>query len=223
MKKAWKTIGLIALVLLLFYMFCSIISKHGWRLWGFEKCERPDSLGIETVYVTDETVNVAGETYSSALRYNGYIYKVIDDTLYIGVKYDLNGGGWAGFSLEIKGDFSNLKNVVLKNETEEKCIWNLEKDKKYMEKINKVRLYETVFVDYYNDYYKEQMKSSAFVYADEELLNRIQHPTFSDELYLSKGRHLGIAELDNGEEMYLEFEIHQKWYDVIGAFGHYNY
>ncbi len=222
MKKVWKTVGLIVLVVLLLYIFYSIACKHGWRLWGFKKCEMPDSLGIETVYVTDKTVNIAGVTYSSALKYNGYIHKMIDETLYIGVNYDLNGEGWAGFSFEVEGDFSDLKNVVLTDGTEEKCIWNLEKDKKHMEKINKVRLYKTVYVDSYNDY-KEQMKNSEFVYADEELLSRIQHPTFSEELYVSKGRYLGVAELGNGEEMYLEFEIHQNWYDVIGAFGHYNY
>ena len=63
-----------------------------------------------------------------------------------------------------------------------------------------------------------------FVYADDELLNRIQHPTFSDELYFTKGTgYLGVAELENGEELYLDFARHFNFYDIIGALGHYDY
>lgn len=223
-SKVLRIAAIVLAALLIFYVSIDLAVAHVWKLWGFKKCESPDSLVIETVYVTDENVNVIGMTPGSALRYNGYKYKVIDETLYLGVCYQIYAEGWAGFSLEIEEDFSNLKNVVLTNGENEKCIWTVEKDKKYMEKINKVRLYKSVFVDHNYDYYKEQMKIAEFVSADVELLNRIQHPTFSNELYITKSNgYLGVAELSSGEELYLEFAVDGDWYNVIGSSAHYNY
>ncbi|MBQ9757744.1 MAG: hypothetical protein IJW15_04975 [Clostridia bacterium] len=224
MKKALKMIVIIALTILLLLSLTSIMAKHGWRLWGFKKCENPNGIIYTTnVYVTDEFISMQGGIGSSALKYNGYTYKFIDKTLYVGVRYGLFEGDGADFYFKIDGNFSDLENVVLTNDLEERCVWNLHKDKKYMKKINKVRLYETVSVSNEIDY-KEQMKYAEFVYADAELLNRIQHPTFSDELYFTKGSgYLGVAELENGEELYLDFARHFNFYDIIGVFGHYDY
>ena len=63
-------------------------------------------------------------------------YKFIDKTLYVGVRYGLFEGDGADFYFKIEGNFSDLENVVLTNDLEERCVWNLHKDKKYMEKIN---------------------------------------------------------------------------------------
>ncbi len=217
-------IGLLILLILQLVIFLS--ARYGWKLFEFDMCESPKVLCVETVYVTDETVHIVGNTSSSATSYIGYTYKIKDNILYLGIKQNLlfgfnNRNG--GYSFVIKDDFKNIEKVQLINKKEEKCIWSVENDNKYMEKINNVRLYETISVSNEFDY-REQMKNAEFVYADSELLNRIQHPTFSDELYLSKGDgYLGVAESDNGEELYLEFERHYNYYDIIGAFGHYDY
>ena len=189
-------------------------------------CESPKVLCVETVYVTDETVHIVGNTSSSATSYIGYTYEIKDNVLYLGIKQNLlfgfnNRNG--GYSFVIEDDFKNIESIQLINKKDKKCIWSVVNDKKYMEKINKVRLYETVSVSSEIDY-KEEMKNAEFVYADAKMLNRIQHPTFSDELYFTKGDgYLGVAELENGEELYLDFARHFKFYDIIGKFGHYDY
>ena len=226
MKKIFKIVVIILSILLILQLAIFLTARYGWKLFGFDMCESPNVLCVETVYVTDETVHIVGNTSSSATSYIGYTYEIKDNVLYLGIKQNLlfgfdNRNG--GYSFVIEDDFKNIESIQLINKKEEKCIWSAVNDKKYMEKINKVRLYETVSVSNEIDY-KEEMKNAEFVYADDELLNRIQHPTFSDELYFTKGGgYLGVAELDNGEELYLEIDRHFKYYDIIGILGHYDY
>ncbi len=226
MKKIFKIVAVVLSILLFLQLVIFLTARYGWKIFGFDMCESPDVLYVETVYVTDKTVHIVGNTSSSATSYIGYTYEIKDNTLYLGIKQNLlfgfdNRNG--GYSFVIEDDFEKIESVCLVSKKEEKCIWSVQKDKMYMEKIKKVRLYETVSVSNEFDY-KEQMKNAEFVYADAELLNRIQHPTFSDELYLSKGAgYLGVAELDSGEELHLEFERHYNYYDIIGEFGHYDY
>lgn len=226
MRKAFKIIAMIALVCFMLLLLTISMAKFGWKLFGFDMCESPNVLYVETVYVTDESVHIIGSTASSASSYVGYTYKIKDNTLYLGIKQNLLFGfteRFGGYSFVIEEDFETLESIYLVSKDGEKCIWTEEKDKKDMEKIQKVRLYETVSLSNESDY-KTEMQNAEFVYADEELLNRIQHPTFSDELYLSKGGgYLGVAELENGEEMYLSFERHYNYYDIIGELGHYDY
>jgi len=226
MKKIFKIVAVVLSILLILQLVIFLTARYGWKLFGFDMCESPKVLCVETVYVTDETLHMVGNTSSSATSYIGYTYEIKDNVLYLGIKQNLlfgfdNRNG--GYSFVIEDDFKNIESIQLINKKEAKCIWSAVNNKKYMEKINKVRLYETVSVSNEIDY-KEQMKNAEFVYADAELLNRIQHPTFSGELYLSKGAgYLGVAELDNGEELYLEFERHYNYYNIIGALGHYDY
>ena len=226
MKKIFKIVAIVLSSLLILQLVIFLSASHGWKLFGFDMCESPKVLCVETVYVTDETVHIVGNTSSSATSYVGYTYKIKDNVLYLGIKQNLlfgfnNRNG--GYSFAIEDEFKNIESVQLINKNEEKCIWSAKNDKKYMEKINRVRLYKTVSVSNEIDY-KEEMKNAEFVYADAELLNRIQHPTFSDELYFTKGTgYLGVEELENGEELYLDFARHFEFYDIIGKFGHYDY
>ncbi len=226
MKKIFKIVFFIILSLLILQLLIFVSAKYGWKLYGFDMCESPNILYIETAYVTDETVHIVGNTSSSATSYIGYTYKIKDNVLYLGIKQNLLFGFKdrnGRYAFVIEDDFKNIESIYLRNKEEEKCIWSAENDKKYMEKISKVRLYETISVSNEIDY-KEQMKNVEFVYADEELLNRIQHPTFSDELCFTKsGRYLGVAELWNGEELYLSINRHFDCYSAIGLSGHYDY
>ena len=247
MKKIFKIVAVVLSILLILQLVIFLTARYGWKLFGFDMCESPKVLCVETVYVTDETVHIVGNTSSSATSYVGYTYEIKDNVLYLGIKQNLlfgfnNRNG--GYSFVIEDDFKNIESIQLINKKDEKCIWSVVNDKKYMEKINKVRLYETISVhnsnamnmqetdaltevvsaNHLDEKTKEQMKTAEFVYADAELLNRIQHPTFSDDLYFTKGGgYLGVAELDNGEELYLNIDRHFEYYDIIGTFGHYDY
>ena len=226
MKKIFRIVAIVLSSLLILQLVIFLSARYGWKLFGFNMCESPKVLCIETVYVTDDTVHIVGNTSSSATSYIGYTYEIKDNVLYLGIKQNLLFGfnyRNGNYSFVIEDDFKNIESIQLINKKDEKCIWSVVNDKKYMEKINKVRLYETVSVSSEIDY-KKEMENAEFVYADAEMLNRIQHPIFSDELYFTKGGgYLGVAELDNGEELYLEIDRHFEYYDIIGIFGHYDY
>ncbi len=223
--KVFKIAAIILVSLLVLHIVVFLSARHGWRLFGFDMCESPNTLPVEKVYVTDETVHIVGETTNSTTSYVGNIYKVEDNVLYIGIKHNLMLGFYnrlGGYSFVLTDDFENIDSIYLVGKGDKKCIWTLEKDKKYMDKIKKVRLYETVWVSSDSDY-KEKMKTAEFVYADDDLLERIKHPTFSNELYLTKGMYLGVAELESGEELLLKFNCNNDWYGIIGETGHYDY
>ena len=127
MKKICKLIVIVISVLLLLQLVIFLTARYGWRLSGFEMCESPDILCIETVHVTDETVHIVGNTASSATSYIGYTYQIRDGVLYVGIKQNLLFGfqnRYGGYSFVIEGDFSNLKHIALTNGEEEKCIWS---------------------------------------------------------------------------------------------------
>ncbi len=225
MKKAFKLIGVFILVVVALYLIAFCMGKYGWKLYGFDMCETPQNLLVETVYVTDEDVHIIGDTASSASSYVGYTYKIKDNVLYIGIKQNILFGfveRRGRYSFAIEDDFKNIDSIYFVSGEEQRCIWTLEKDKKHMEKIQKVRLYDTIHTSAEKDY-KAEMLNAEYVYADEEFLDRIQHPVFSVELCLSKGGYLGVAELENGEEIYLDFERHYNTYYVIGKGGHFDY
>ena len=226
MKKIFRIVAIVLSSLLILQLVIFLSARYGWKLFGFDMCESPKVLCIETIYVTDETVHIVGNTSSSATSYIGYTYEIKDNVLYLGIKQNLLFGfncRNGNYSFVIEDDFKNIESIQLINKKHEKCIWSAVNDKKYMEKINKVRLYETVSVSSEIDY-KKEMENAEFVYADAEMLNRIQHPIFSDELYFTKDSgYLGVAELENGEELYLDFDRHFEFYDIIGEFGHYDY
>ena len=149
MKKIFKIVAVALSILLILQLVIFLTARYGWKLFGFDMCESPKVLCVETVYVTDETVHIVGNTSSSATSYIGYTYEIKNNILYLGIKQNLlfgfnNRNG--GYSFIIEDDFKSIESVCLVNKKEEKCIWSAENDKKYMEKINKLRLYETITV-----------------------------------------------------------------------------
>ena len=132
MRTVIRVIGIIILIFIVlqFVLFC--IGKFGWKIFGFDMCEDPNTLLIESVSVTDEKIDIAGHTFNSACSYVGYIYEIKDNVLYIGIKQNLLLGFTernGGYSFSINGDFKTIDSVYLVNKMEEKCIWMAENKK----------------------------------------------------------------------------------------------
>ena len=64
MKKILKIVAIFMSALLVLHSAFFLTAKHGWRLLGFDRCENPDVLCIETVYVTDKRTNGTQYGYS---------------------------------------------------------------------------------------------------------------------------------------------------------------
>lgn len=133
MKKIVKASLIVLSILLILQLLIFLSARCGWKLFGFNMCESPDVLFVETVHVTDETVRIVGNTSSSATSYIGYTYRIKGNVLYLGIKQNLlfgfnNRNG--GYSFVIKDDFKNIESIQLINKNEEKCIWSAESDEK---------------------------------------------------------------------------------------------
>ena len=76
MKKIFKIVVIILSILLILQLAIFLTARYGWKLFAFDMCESPNVLCVETVYVTDETVHIIGNTSSSATAYIGYTYEI---------------------------------------------------------------------------------------------------------------------------------------------------
>ncbi|MBQ9915274.1 MAG: hypothetical protein IJO50_03915 [Clostridia bacterium] len=222
MKKLIKISIAVLLILLVLCGAFAAYARYGWRLRGFSACKDPDTLSVSELTVTDSEVHIEGIVYDSASHFADYHYEMKDGALYIGLHYDLLSDGWAGYDVTIREDFSDLTAIYLSGGGKNKCIWTLEEDKKEMEKIQRVRLYPSVRLTEETNA-EAAISGAEFVYADEVLLDRLQHPTFSSLLITKGENYVGVAELENGEELYLSFSENHNVYRIIGRMGAYEY
>ena len=126
MKKFIKIVlwCLISIILLSAIAFMS--ARYGWKLFGFQFCEDINRLYVENIEVTDNIVMLRGNTAASAPAFVGYTYKIVEDKLYIGMKYNLLFGftqRLGAFNISLKTDTSKITQIFLKDEQKEKRIW----------------------------------------------------------------------------------------------------
>lgn len=224
MKKALKIIAFIILGIIILNLVVFVTSRHGWRLFGFSKCERPRTLHPRIVYVTDDDVRIVGSISSSASAYVGNTYKVKDNAMYIGIKENILFGFYeriGDYDFTIEQDMSQIEKIYLTegNPETDKCIWELETDKKYMQRIKAVRLYRSI----QDSALLDKIETASYEYADEEMLERMRNPEFDADMYFTKGYYYGVAELENGEELVLKIDNHHDYYAIQGIRGNYNY
>lgn len=117
------------LIIIILIASLILLLSNGWRLFGFKYCSSPKSLHIKKIEVTDERVNLSVINYSSAGIFSGYITKVENNNLYIGLKYSLfslnrNGGSNIQIPISIKQD--NIQKIYLKGFGSTVQIWDKE-------------------------------------------------------------------------------------------------
>ena len=123
-----KKIIKIAIIVLIIIIIIFVLARYGWRLFGFNACTNPDSIGA-IVEIKENRIVLNGGTMSSAPAFVGYIYKVVDDNLYIGIKYNFLFGFFdriGDFHIEIKCNTEEINKIYFKDGSTEKLIW--EKD-----------------------------------------------------------------------------------------------
>ena len=132
MKKGLKILLIIGCVLFALSVVVNGIARYGWKLRGFDMCERPETLFVYAVDVQERSVRISGDTSSSASAYVGYTYVMQDDILYVGIKQNILLGfprRIGAYDFTIRDDFSNLQAVYLRDATDTKCIWQTEAEK----------------------------------------------------------------------------------------------
>lgn len=212
----------IVLSIALIAELCTVVcwgGREGWRMFGFYLCENPGYYYVEELKVNSDTARICGGTSSSALCYSGYIHKIEDNTLYLGLKYSLffyPEGSTGSYDIELYEDMTNIERIVLTDGIREndRCIWERDKDKFYPEKIKAIRLYDNTYVKK-RENYKKILKNREYYYADNKLLEMVHNA--ENEMVFVKGykNQTAIAELDDGTEVLLKFADNQNifWID----------
>ncbi|HKL41247.1 MAG TPA: hypothetical protein VJ962_01505 [Clostridia bacterium] len=118
MEKRTMIIGLSLLIL-------TIVSiDYGWRLFGFNACTT-GFPSVTEVKVNDDVLKIKGTTFYSGDHYIGYMREVKDETLYLGIRYQLftvfHKGG--NFNIEIPLKDVDLKEVYIKGRDSRELIW----------------------------------------------------------------------------------------------------
>ncbi|MCL1865852.1 MAG: hypothetical protein FWF82_00405 [Oscillospiraceae bacterium] len=124
-SKSKKIIIIVASVVVLLIVSVYPMARYGWKMSGVLLCESPSSVIVSSVSVGDDSVTLKGNTTSSATAFVGYIYETKDNTLYVGLKYNLLFGfsdrdGSFDISIPV-GD--GIDKVVIKGGTAEEIVY----------------------------------------------------------------------------------------------------
>ena len=84
-----------------------------------------DSVFIENVYVDKNQVEISGDFISSADAFRKYKYRIEDGDLYVTIYwvYVSDFYRYGKVDIKIEGEFSNLDNIYLEDQTTKKLIW----------------------------------------------------------------------------------------------------
>lgn len=87
---------------------------------------RCDSLYIDQISVTTNAVKIDGGTTCSGEAYKNFKYYVKGHDMYIEIRYVLPSGlhRIGDFNIKVKGEFSQVEHVYLKDGTNKKLIWS---------------------------------------------------------------------------------------------------
>lgn len=121
-----KKLGKFTIVVLCFILLLFIGPRYGWRLFGFNACVDPTAIITYDINVSDDHVNIKGFTSQSAPSFVGYVYKIENDNIYVGLKYNTLFGFIrrnGEFDINVKCDTSNLSGIYFKNGNGKKVIW----------------------------------------------------------------------------------------------------
>lgn len=107
-----------------------LTARYGWRLFGFTMCRDTNIIGVYEVTMLDDEVEITGFDPSSFPTYLvGYKYKIEDENLYLGLKYNyilgsLLSDATGEYRIRIPLDGKPIENVYIKDGKKTKLVWN---------------------------------------------------------------------------------------------------
>ncbi|NLM50583.1 MAG: hypothetical protein GX196_06495 [Clostridiaceae bacterium] len=126
MNKALK-IGLIVIVLLLILNFLVYTTaRYGWKLFGFKYCQDVGILHVKEIVLDEDYIILRGNIGASTPAFVGYIYKIEDGKLYVGLKYNLLFGfkeRLGNFEVAVNANKNDISEIYLKDKDKEKLIY----------------------------------------------------------------------------------------------------
>lgn len=91
-----------------------LLAFTGIRAFVFADCLSPELMVVTGTEVNPYLVAVSGQTVSSALFYDGYVYRINGDVMYLGLRYTpwMNEAG-GGFNVRISLPDQRLSKIYI--------------------------------------------------------------------------------------------------------------
>ncbi len=127
-KKGIKLFIIIVILLVLITVFC----RGGWKLFGFALCNAPNGMYADNITVEDGRVDLRLNEAYSISSYAGYVYKIEDDNLFIGVNRNMLFAAFNGkvdYHISVLTNGTRIKNIYFKDNKNDWLIWNEEEGK----------------------------------------------------------------------------------------------
>ena len=116
MKTVIKKIMKGFLIVIAICIFLFVAARYGWKLFGFNLCLSPNGCWVENVEFTEDDVHIQGAVADSISSVVGYVYKIKDGKLYLGVKSNMFLGffrRYGGFDITIDTKGQEITEVYL--------------------------------------------------------------------------------------------------------------
>ena len=127
MKRAVKKVIIFLAIIIFLFGFMIVFSRYGWKLFGFMMCDSPNEIFADNITVEDDEVNLRLNEVTSISSYAGYIYKIEDGNLYIGIKHNILFAALSGnidYNISIHTKDSKIRNIYFKDNQNIWLIWN---------------------------------------------------------------------------------------------------
>ena len=127
MKRVVKTIIKFFFVIVISFLLLSVFSRYGWKLFGFSMCNAPTAMYADHIAVEKDKVNLRLNEAYSISSYAGYIYKIEDDSLYIGInrnKLFAIFNGKIDYQISIPTNNTEIKYIYFRDNKNDWLIWN---------------------------------------------------------------------------------------------------
>ncbi|MDR1159242.1 MAG: hypothetical protein LBK69_01265 [Syntrophomonadaceae bacterium] len=121
-KRALTIIAVVLIIIIAAFLgIC-----FGWKLLGFKTCIDPASIKLEYVDADNDYIILKGYTTASDASFLGYIFEIEDGNVYIGIHYNKISGYFKNdnaFNIVIRHNLSSFSGIYIKNEANERLIW----------------------------------------------------------------------------------------------------
>lgn len=127
MKRIAKKGIIIFAVIVILFIFMAVFSRYGWKLFGFSMCDAPTAMYADNITVENDKVNLRLNEATSISSYAGYVYKIEDDSLYIGINHNILFAFFSGhidYNISIRTNRTKIKYIYFRDNKNDWLIWN---------------------------------------------------------------------------------------------------
>ena len=104
-----------------------MFSRFGWKLFGFSMCSAPTTIYADNITVENDSVNLRLNEATSISSFAGYIYKIEDNSLFIGINHNMLCAVFAGnmdYNISIPTNGAKIKYIYFRDNNNDWLIWN---------------------------------------------------------------------------------------------------